>query len=110
MITVFSIVMVFLVLIIISIFISFLKNIDNKEKKEISKTSKSIANLNQDISKAEEDKTVDDEELVAVISAAIAASLGVSIPEISIKKISRISENTTAWSMAARQEQVNGKL
>lgn len=110
-ITLFSISMVFIVLVFISMFISLLKNLDRKEQSTVKKEIKKVPQTNKELAKTEEKvNTVDDEELVAVISAAIAASLGASLPEINIKKINRISGNSTAWSVAGRQEQIYNKL
>lgn len=108
--TLFSISMVFIVLVVISVFIFLLKYLDRKDKVEVSKEVKIDTKASGDIVKVEENDTINNEELVAVISAAIAASLGVSVPEINIKKINRISGSSTAWSTAGRQEQVYSRL
>lgn len=108
--TLFSISMVFVVLIIISVFISLLKNLNGKEKVEVAKDTKITTKSNENQVGIEEDDTINDEELVAVISAAIAASLDVSLPEINIKKINRISGSSPAWSTAGIQEQLSSKL
>lgn len=108
--TLFSISMVFIVLVVISVFISLLKNLDPKEKIEASKEVEVVTKPSSKEIEIEEENIGNDEELVAVISAAIAASLGVSVPEINIKKINRISGNSTAWSIASRQEQMYSKL
>lgn len=108
-ITAFSMVVVFLVLIVISILISGLKKIGKEEKGETEK----VINASRENDKVlEEDQVdiIDDEELVAVISAAIAASMGVSIPELNIKKIKRIPQATPVWAAASRKEQMSGKL
>lgn len=107
-ITGFAIVVVFLGLIVISILIDALKVISgDKEDKKQEEVKSVVAPV-----KDEEpviDK-VDDEELVAVIAAAIAASMGVSIPEINIKSIRRIPQTQPAWAAASRQEQISSKL
>lgn len=108
-ITAFSMVVVFIVLVIISIFISVLKNIGVEKKKEATTVAAST------IAKKAEVKEVvvnnqNDEELVAVIAAAIAASMGVQIPEINIKSIRRIPQSIPAWGVAGRQEQIYSKL
>ena len=108
--TFFSITMVFLVLIVISVFISLLKNVNRIGKTEKSKDTKIVGKSNKNTVEVEENTSVNDEELVAVISAAIAASLGVSVPEINIKKINRVSGNSTAWARAGMQEQLASKL
>lgn len=50
------------------------------------------------------------EELVAVIAGAIAASLGVSTQDINIKTIRRATQSSTPWSITNRQEQLYGKF
>lgn len=114
-ITIFSMVVVFVGLILLAMLISVLKTIGGKADKggvakeavASDKVEKTIAKEN--ISEVEKD-TVDDEELVAVIAAAVAASLGVSIPEVNIKSIKRVPQRNLAWSTASRQEQIYGKL
>jgi Na+-transporting methylmalonyl-CoA/oxaloacetate decarboxylase gamma subunit len=69
------------------------------EEKEVKKVEESSVQEN-----------LNDEELVAVISAAVAVSLGVSIPEVNIKSIKRVTENTPAWAAMGRREQILGKL
>lgn len=46
-----------------------------------------------------------EEELVALIAAVIAANMGVSLPELNIKKIRKI--DNSIWTKAARIEQIN---
>ncbi len=104
-ITGFSIVVVFIGLIIISLLISALKNISGDKKPEVSKA------VVVPVKKEEpEINEVNDEELVAVIAAAIAASMGVGIPQLNIKSIRRVQQTTTPWAVASRQEQIAGKL
>lgn len=111
--TLFSIVMVFLVLIVISIFISMLKNLDKKKKEEVLAPSDK-GNFDKikekTIKEQEAVETTNDEEIIAVISAALAASMGLDLPQINIKKIRRINTSSSAWSDAGRQEQIYSKL
>lgn len=110
-ITVFSMAVVFLGLIVLAMLISVLKNIGG-EKKEVATTKEPVAPIKtkEPIVEKIKETNVNDEELVAVIAAAIAASLGVSVPEVNIKSIRRIPQNSPAWSAAGRQEQIYGKL
>ena len=107
-ITLFSMVVVFLTLLIISYLIDLLRVTCNRgnNKKGIDKADTVVENKVAE--KAKEDS--DDEELVAVIAAAIAANLGVSVPDVNIKSIKRANPNTTAWADMGRREQVLGKL
>ena len=106
LITIFSMIVVFVVLTIISALIGTLKSVSGEKKIEI---------VNQVVAPVKTteptiDTVVNDEELVAVIAAAVAASLGVSIPEINIKNIRRVEQRIPAWSSAGRQEQIFNKL
>lgn len=104
-ITGFSMVVVFIGLIVISMLIGALKRIGENKKTEI---TKSVVALVKDTESVMD--TVDDEELVAVIAASIAASMGISIPELNIKSIKRMPQTAPAWAVASRQEQISGKL
>ena len=104
-ITGFSIVVVFVGLIVISMLIDLLKNISADKKPEVAKTVVAPVKKEEPIT-----NEINDEELVAVISAAIAASMGLYIPQLNIKSIRRITQTTTAWAVASLQEQISGKL
>ncbi len=107
-ITVVSMTVVFLVLILISVLISFLKNMGADKKKE-TKVEKVDTVVKEE---PKEDVVVeeDTEELIAVIAAAVAANLGLNIPDINIQSIRRIPQTTTAWKEVGKQEQLFGKL
>ncbi len=49
----------------------------------------------------------DDEEIVAVITAALAASLSRPASDIRIRKITRINQSSSIWSRVGRLEQMN---
>jgi len=51
----------------------------------------------------------DEGELIAVISAALAACMG-SNSKVVVKSINRVQDNTTAWAKVARQEQMFNRL
>ncbi|MBU5425516.1 OadG family protein [Tissierella pigra] len=114
-ITIFSMVVVFVGLIVLAMLISVLKAVGNKaDKGEVAKEAVTADRVEktvvkENINKAEKD-IVNNEEIVAVIAAAIAASLGISVPEVNIKSIKRVPQKNLAWSTASRQEQINGKL
>lgn len=50
------------------------------------------------------------EELVAVITAAVAAAMGTQTSGIVISNIRRVDVNTPAWAMAGRTEQLNSRF
>lgn len=111
-ITVFSMAVVFVALIGISYLIDLLR-IASDRNGNTKGSNKANAIEEKEVKKVEESsvqKNLNDEELVAVISAAIAASLGVSIPEVNIKSIKRVPETTPAWAAMGRREQILGKL
>jgi len=107
-ITVVSMIVVFLVLILISLLIGLLKNMDAGKSKE-NKVEKvnSVAKEEPKVNVVQEENT---EELIAVIAAAVAANLGLNIPDINIQSIRRVSQNATAWKEIGKQEQLFGKL
>lgn len=104
--TVVSMIVVFIVLIIVAYCISILKTFGQKNKKEEVVDYINLEEAKEDIdNKQVNHEEVDkDEELVAVIAAAIAASMGVDIPQIRINKIRRL-DNT--WTNTARVEKLN---
>lgn len=55
-------------------------------------------------------QTGDDKQLAAVISAAVAASLGAKPGEIVIRSIKRVPKNTPAWGAESRMQQVFNKF
>mgnify|MGYP000914066898 CR=1 FL=1 len=82
-ISLFSIIVVFIILIAISYLIDLLRIISSAEKDQQAPVVDSAMGIKPEI------RTVD-EELVAVISAALASSLGKTVPEINIKSIKKL--------------------
>lgn len=107
--TLFSVVMVFVVLVIISVFISMLRFLEKKEVAPVEEVMTKDDKA-EELKDSELVEVVDDEELIAVISAAVAASMGLALPEINIQSIKRVETSQPAWARAGRQEQINGKL
>lgn len=96
-----SMLTVFIVLVIISILINGLKTLG--AEKEVEKVEQALVEIvKEKITKEDEGL---DEELVAVISAAVACSLGLNLPDINIKTIKRITNNSDAWSKMNKIEQ-----
>lgn len=52
----------------------------------------------------------DEEELIAVISAAIAAQMGTSMHNIVVRSIVRVADNTPAWGQSGRIEQMGSRM
>lgn len=105
-ITVFSMLVVFVVLILISYLIRILKVASIGKKDKVQTTESNI--MESKVVEKEEVSKTDDEELVAVIAAAVAANLGVSVPQIRIKEIKRVYQNTPLWAETGRREQIKG--
>jgi sodium pump decarboxylase gamma subunit len=64
----------------------------------------------QKVSEVVEEDVTDDEELIAVISAAIASSMETSVRNIVVKNIVRVNDDTPTWGKVARIDQVNSRL
>lgn len=103
-ITVFSMTVVFIVLYLISLLIRVLKVTSNGKKEDKGTNTSNIIETDT----VEEIDETDEGELIAAIAAAIAASLDVSIPQIRIREIRRISQNTPVWADMGRREQMKG--
>ena len=112
MITVTSMIVVFAVLALIAWMIGLLKNLGKESVKKQSappKKDEQLISVSDEIQgEVEEDE--DYEELIVVISAAIGASMGLKLPNINIRSIKRINQNTNAWREISKQEHFYGKL
>lgn len=110
--TVFSMAVVLAVLLLISYLINILKVTTNGKDKKVQpeETEALVEKKQKYVEKGALNKNVDDEELTAVIAAAISASMGVSIPDINIKAIRRVSQNTSTWAEMGRKEQISRNL
>jgi sodium pump decarboxylase gamma subunit len=106
-ITVFSMIVVFIVLIGISYLIDLLRVTTNGKEEEAKNT---VVKENKTLKEVPIDANLDDKELVAVIAAAVAASMGVGITDINIKSINRISPFEPIWAETGRREYISGKL
>lgn len=98
--TVFSMAIVFATLIVISFVLDGFKvafHKDNKKKETIVTKPEPTQEI------VEEENS---EELIAVIAAAIAASMNTPIDNIHIKNITRVSQSTPVWGRMGRQEQI----
>ncbi|WDV45531.1 OadG family protein [Clostridiaceae bacterium M8S5] len=99
--TLLSMGVVFFALILISFMIDLIKvAIANKKKEEIK------PEVTNDTVIEEANNYSDDEELVAVISAAVASMMDTSIDNITIRNIKRVPQTTGVWGKMGRQEQI----
>ncbi|RKD20956.1 hypothetical protein BET04_08935 [Caminicella sporogenes] len=84
------------------------KLLNTSKPKEETVEVKSVPTSQVNVSVPEVEEN--DEELVAVITAAIAASLNTSTHNIIVKNIIRIPDTTPVWGKAGRLEQMNRML
>ncbi len=105
---------VFLALTIIVLVINILNKAVNKE----AATEKKDKDINVEDNKLDEKQstvTIDNEvtdnsELIAVITAAVAASLNRSTHNIIVRRVERIRGNRSQWNKAGRYEHLSSKL
>ncbi|MGO1368149.1 OadG family transporter subunit [Senegalia sp. (in: firmicutes)] len=113
-ITLFSMGIVFLTLIIISLILGGFKSIfykDDSTKTSVKKAAPPIGdNVKEETLEVNEKESDNDEEIVAVIAAAIAAHTGNTVENISIKNIVRIPQNSPTWMRAGRERSVFNKV
>ena len=104
-------VMVFVVLAILWGIIEFMhfiltpKASKNKKKDEVKFTQNSL--VEEKSENVVETEQIDESELVAVLTAAVAASLNTSTYNLKIKSFKRIDTKNNAWSNASRNDAIN---
>lgn len=108
--TVFSMLMVFLTLIVISFLIDALRAASTTKDKKPDVSSTVVDTTSEEIDGSSDNIDNNDEELVAVIAAAIASSMNVPISDVKIRNIKRIPQNTPIWAKVGRQEQIFNRL
>ncbi len=76
---------------------------------EVKKVKAAVPNVakSEPVAKVE---VTDDSELIAVISAAVAASLNTSVNNIIVTNIKRISDTTPSWGQAGRSDLMNSRV
>lgn len=103
--TVLGMLIIFAALIILMIAINIMKLIFYKDpKKESVKQEKAVEKTPAPVQVPTVTKTEDDEELIAVLTAAIAASLNTSTYNLKIKSYRRIENRAPVWNRAAVRE------
>lgn len=108
-ITVFGMLIVFVALLAIAYIIDILRLVVNgREETKKEEVMQKVEEAKETIKEPKE--TVDDKELIAVISAALAAHLKKDIPQIKIKTIRRVSTPNPLWSEAGIKEQILNRL
>ena len=97
---------VFIGLAVLYISITIMNKVVNtpKSNKELQPTPTATEKVEEEVG------IMDDMELVAVITAAVAASLHTSTHNIVVRNITRISDATPSWAKMGRVDQVSNKL
>lgn len=84
------------------------KSIENKPVEKAQVVKKTQSTKKEAV--VEEVSVSDDEEIVAVISAAIAASMNTTVDKFVVRNIVRVNDDTPTWGKVARIDQVNSRL
>lgn len=105
---------VFSVLIILMLALMAMKALFYKEpqkvvKEDVKSSNVSVASVQPATVENNSNKT-DDKEIIAVIAAAIAASLNTSVSNLKIKSLKRIGNNSPVWNKAGVNEMINSRL
>lgn len=101
-------VLIILMLALMAMKALFYKDPNKAEKEEIKPNNVPVsvkpAAVESDVVKT------DDKELIAVIAAAVAASLNTSVSNLKIKSLKRIGNNSPVWNKAGVNEMINSRL
>lgn len=100
-------VMVFIVLAILWGIIELMRVILTPKKPKTTDKVEEIKTVEKPIQAVAEEEQVDEGELVAVLTAAVAASLNTSTYNLRIKSFKRIDTKNNAWSNASRNDAIN---
>ncbi len=99
----------FAALIALSYLLDLLRIIFYKEPKKETVQAVPEKSVETEVVK-EEDENLDNEELVAVITAAIAASLQTTTHNIVVRNIRRVQDTTPAWGKSGRIDIINSRF
>jgi len=108
-ITVASMLVVFLILILISFLIDRLKAIGNNDNSKSQIETVKIETKQSDLDLKKNTNELD-EELIAVIVAAIACAIDSKVEDIQIRTIKRIPPDISDWKRAGQLEQIFNKI
>lgn len=100
-------VMVFVVLAILWGVIELMRVILTPKKPKTADKVVEVKTLEKSVQAVAEEEQVDEGELVAVLTAAVAASLNTSTYNLRIKSFKRIDTKNNAWSNASRNDAIN---
>ena len=109
--TVFSVLIILMIVLFImkAVFYKNPKKQTTQSEKVAESVATAVAQAVEELPSVEE-VPADDTELVAVITAAIAASLNTSTYNLRIKSLRRIDNNQPAWNRAGIRETINNRF
>ncbi len=103
-----GLIIVFSVLIILMIVMMIMKVVFYKENKPVSATPKTEPA--ETTVSASSEKDIEEGELIAVLTAAIAASLNTSTYNLNIKSYKRITNTSPAWNKAGLNDVIDARF
>lgn len=103
--TVVGLVIVFSVLVLLMLVLMAMKKIFYKEPQKTAPVQQAAP-----IEEIAAEPAMDEEELIAVLTAAVAASLNTSTYNLQIKSYRRIGQNSPAWHKAGINETINSRF
>lgn len=111
MVTVVGLIIVFAVLIILMLVMMAMKKVFYKEPQANNKkTEPQTADTHSGETADAEILTKEDSNLIAVLAAAVAASLNTSVCNLKIKSYKRIGNNAPAWNKAGLRETIDSRF
>jgi sodium pump decarboxylase gamma subunit len=106
--TALSMAIVFLVLVLLIGIIKAMDSMVNPKSKQENEESNEFDNIQS--YEQEQEPSEDISELIAVISAAVACSMGVSESKIRVVNINRVGNDSPTWAKNGRLEQLQNRL
>lgn len=106
--TALSMAIVFLVLVLLIGIIKAMDSMVNPKSKEENEENNEFDNIQS--YEQEQEPSEDISELIAVISAAVACSMGVSESKIRVVNINRVGNDSPTWAKNGRLEQLQNRL
>lgn len=106
----------FIGLTILIVFLSLMRRIltneESNAKEQHSDTDQALKGIEkvEQSRQSKEDLPDEDEQLIAVISAAVAAALNRSTHDIIVRSVRRIETHSPVWNRTGRQEQIRTRL
>lgn len=110
LITLFSMGIVFLTLIVISFILGGFKSMFYKDESKKTSVKKEAPPIGDNVVVEDIEELVNDEEIVAVIAAAISAHTRSNVENLNIRNITRISQISPTWMKSGRERSVFNKV